>query len=241
MIVTEMKPLEEILGMLSGERGVFVLCCGGCPEGFGSGGLEKGRALADALRAKGVSVAGVEAIEFLCNKALAGVKLNRSIASLRAADSILVVSCGVGVQAVGNVADFPVHPAMNTVSMGARQGLWPGEERCRQCGECLLDRTGGLCPITTCSKSLVNGTCGGTKDGMCEVDSRRPCGWLKIYQRLAALGRTDKLAALNAPRDHRKYDFPEARRKTVLWALEVAEEEAAEAQEGVEASKGAKA
>ncbi|MBN1773665.1 MAG: methylenetetrahydrofolate reductase C-terminal domain-containing protein [Deltaproteobacteria bacterium] len=235
MIVTEMKPVDEILGMIEGEKGVFILCCGGCPEGYKSGGLSKGKDLAEAVGAKGVTVTGVAEIEFLCNKALAGVKLNRSREALRGADSILVVSCGVGVQAVGNVADFPVHPAMNTVSMGGRQGLWPGEERCHQCGDCLLDRTGGLCPITTCSKSLVNGTCGGTKEEHCEVDPKRPCGWLKIYQRLAALGRAECLKALNAPRDHRKYDFPDARRSTVLWALEVAAEETEEA---VEASRG---
>jgi len=222
MIVTEMKPTEEILEMLGRERGVFVLCCGGCPEGFQSGGLARGEELAAALRAGGKEVAGVAEIEFLCNKALAGVKLNRQVERVRAAGAILVVSCGIGVQAVGNIADFPAYPAMNTISMGARQGLWAGEERCGQCGDCLLDRTGGICPVTACSKSLVNGTCGGTNDGQCEVDSRRPCGWLRIYERLRDLGRVESLKFFNAPRDHRKFDFPEARRNTVLWALEAA-------------------
>ena len=101
----------------------------------------------------------------------------------------------------------------------------------------MLDRTGGICPITACSKSLVNGTCGGTKNGNCEVDSRRPCGWLLIYKRLEALGRTRELLKMNPARDHRKYDFPEAKRRTVLYALEVAAEEEAA---GAEAkSKGA--
>ena len=175
MIVTEMKPTGEILEMLGREKSVFVLCCGGCPEGFQSGGLARGEELAAALRAGGKEVAGVAEIEFLC-----------------------------------------------TISMGARQGLWAGEERCGQCGDCLLDRTGGICPVTACSKSLVNGTCGGTNDGQCEVDSHRPCGWLRIYERLRDLGRVESLKSFNAPRDHRKFDFPEARRKTVLWALEVA-------------------
>lgn len=234
MIVTEMKPLEDIAAMLADRKGVFILCCGGCPEGFKSGGLGKGLELAAELGARGVKAVGVAEVEFLCNKALAGIRLQRQAERLRGADAILVLSCGVGVQAVGNMANLPALPAMNTVSMGGRQGLWPGAERCQQCGDCLLDVTGGICPITSCSKSLVNGTCGGTKDGHCEVDKRRPCGWLLIYQRLAALGRTDLLRRLNAPRDHRKFDFPEARRGTILYALEFAEQEPAASTKGTE-------
>jgi hypothetical protein len=233
MIVTKMKDLKKIARMVQGQKGVFIVCCGGCPEGFKSGGLGKGLELAALVAERGVQATGVAEIEFLCNKALAGIKLARHAEELRGAGAVLVVSCGIGVQAVGNMADLPALPAMDTVSMGDRQGLWPGAERCRQCGSCMLDRTGGICPITACSKSLVNGTCGGTKNGNCEVDSRRPCGWLLIYKRLEALGRTRELLKMNAPRDYRKYDFPEAKRRSVLYALEFAEQEEA-------ASAGAK-
>jgi hypothetical protein len=230
MIVTEMKSADEIAGMLAGAERVFVLCCGGCPQGHQSGGLARGRELADSL--SGVEVTGVAEIEFLCNKALSGIKLNRQGEALARSDAVLVLSCGIGVQAVAAMSDVPALPAMNTVSLGDRQGLWPGAERCRQCGDCVLDATGGVCPITSCSKSLVNGTCGGTKDGMCEVDPGKPCGWLQIYQRLAALGRTDRYGEARPPRDHRNYDFPEARRRSRLYALEFAEEEEAAGEAG---------
>jgi len=237
MIVTKMKPIKKIAKMLGGQQGVFIVCCGGCPDGFKSGGLGKGLELAAALGEKGLKATGVAEIEFLCNKALAGIKLGRHAGEFRAAGAVLVLSCGVGVQAVASMTDLPALPAMNTISMGDRQGLWPGAERCRQCGSCMLDRTGGICPITACSKSLVNGTCGGTKNGNCEVDSRRPCGWLLIYKRLEALGRTKELLKMNTPRDHRKYGFPEAKRRSVLYALEFAEQEEAAAAEAK--SKGA--
>lgn len=230
MIVTEMKPAEEITKSLAGRKGVLVLCCGGCPEGYKTGGLARGQELGETLKAAGNKVAGVAEIEFLCNKALSGIKLGRQ-AALADADAILVLSCGIGVQAVSAMSDVPALPAMNTVSMGARQGLWPSGERCGQCGDCLLAQTGGICPITACSKSLVNGTCGGTNDGKCEVDPGKPCGWLEIYKRLEAQGRTDELRKPNPARDHRNYEFPEAKRATVLYALEVAEkEEEAEAE-----------
>ncbi len=231
MIVTEMKPAEEITKSLAGRKCVFILCCGGCPEGYESGGLARGRELGETLRAAGKQVAGVAEIEFLCNKALSGIKLGRQ-AALADADAILVVSCGIGVQAVSAMSDVPALPAMNTISMGARQGLWPSGERCGQCGDCLLAQTGGICPITSCSKSLVNGTCGGTNDGKCEVDPGKPCGWLEIYKRLKAQGRTDELRKLNPARDYRNYAFPEAKRGTILYALEVAEKEEEAESEG---------
>jgi hypothetical protein len=237
MIVTEMKPAEEISGMLEGAKSVFVLCCGGCPEGCESGGLAKGRELAASLAEQGKEVTGTAEIEFLCNKALSGIKLGRHGEALGASDAILILSCGIGVQAVAAMSDIPALPAMNTISMGARQGLWPGAERCRQCGDCMLDVTGGICPITSCSKSLVNGTCGGTNDGMCEVDPGKPCGWLEIYKRLDSLGRTDAYRKFRPPRDHRKYEFPEAKRHTVLYALEVAEAEEAAADSGSEGAE----
>jgi hypothetical protein len=115
---------------------------------------------------------------------------------------------------------------MNTICMGDYQGLWPSEERCAECGECLLAYTGGLCPITLCAKSLVNGQCGGTGyDGSCEVSKSRRCGWHMIYERLRDLGRLDDMRRLHTPRDYRKRDISDPNRRTIRWALEMAEEE----------------
>ncbi len=100
------------------------------------------------------------------------------------------------------------------------QGLWPSEERCAGCGDCVLHLTGGICPITTCTKSLLNGMCGGQRDGKCEVDSDRDCGWYLIYNRLKELGRLDNLRKLPPLRDFRKLEVPGNERGTTRWALE---------------------
>jgi hypothetical protein len=147
----------------------------------------------------------------------------------------------VGVQAVGNIVDKRAVPALETVSQGglrgnAAQGIWPSHERCANCGACLLGRTGGICPITTCSKSLVNGTCGGTDDGKCEVHPDRDCGWYQIYKRLEGLGRLDDLKRMTPPRDFTRRDFPEAMRRTIRYALEV-DDEAAAAEEAAKEVK----
>ena len=143
-----------------------------------------------------------------------------------AADAILVGACGIGVQATGAMVARRAVPAFNTICMGHYQGLWPGSERCAECGECVLGYTGGLCPITVCAKSLVNGQCGGTNDdGSCEVSPEHPCGWKLIYDRVKELGRLDDLRKMTDPRDYRKRQIPDAARNTIRYALEVTEKE----------------
>jgi hypothetical protein len=111
-----------------------------------------------------------------------------------AAEVVLVFSCGVGVQTIAEyLGDKPVYAACDTYPLPGFQGVTPLEYDCKQCGECYLNITGGICPITACSKSLVNGQCGGSKNGKCEVDSCMECGWERIHRRLAQLGRLDVL------------------------------------------------
>ena len=110
------------------------------------------------------------------------------------ADVIAVFSCGVGVQTVADM--FPMKKVVaccDTYALPGFQGVTPLEYNCKQCGECYLNLTGGICPLTACSKSLVNGQCGGAKNGKCEVDPNMECGWERIYQRLKAIGRLDVL------------------------------------------------
>ena len=109
-------------------------------------------------------------------------------------DTVLVLSCGVGVQTVAEVLpDKKVYAGCDTYRLPGFQGVTPLEVNCDQCGECYLNLTGGICPITACSKSLVNGQCGGAKNGHCEVDPNMECGWERIYRRLEAVGRLDVL------------------------------------------------
>jgi len=233
MNMTSPKPIDEILAALEREKKIFLLSCGGCPVGCETATPEQIEEFAKKLQEGGKEITGRATIDFLCNKALVGIKLGRHIEAIEACDAILVLSCGVGVQATGNMVGKRVVPALNTISLGGAQGLavqgiWPSSERCSECGDCLLARTGGICPISTCSKSLVNGPCGGTNNGKCEVDPNRDCGWYLIYKRLKELGRLDLMKIYNEPRDFSKRDFPDAMRNTILYALEV-DEEAAEA------------
>jgi hypothetical protein len=231
MNATERKPNDEILRSLEGARKVFILGCQGCPVGCETGGEPWLREMKAMLEAGGKTVTGAALIDMICNKALVGIKLGRIIEAVAAADAILVGSCGVGVQAVGNMIGRLAVPAMNTISMGDYQGLWPSEERCAECGECMLALTGGLCPITLCAKGLVNGQCGGTgSDGSCEVSKERRCGWHMIYERLRSLGRLQDMKRYQAPKDFRKRDISDAHRHTIRWALEMAQQEEAQAQ-----------
>ena len=226
MNASELKPFEEILASLSDASNVFVVGCTGCPVGCDVGGQKWLDETAAALSQADKTVTGSCLIELLCNKALVGIKLGRWVAQVMSADAVLVGSCGVGVQAVGNMVARRTVPALDTICLGDYQGLWPGEERCAECGQCVLAYTGGLCPITLCAKSLVNGQCGGTgDDGSCEISPDHPCGWKLIYDRLKELGRLDDMRRLIDPRDFRKRAIPDAIRRTRLYALEVSEED----------------
>ena len=226
MNATEPKPIEEIIDSLSDASRVFIVGCTGCPVGCDVGGQKWLDETAAALSAAGKTVTGGCLIELLCNKALVGIKLGRVAEKVLSADAVLVGACGVGVQAVGNMVARRALPALNTICLGDYQGLWPGEERCAECGQCVLAYTGGLCPVTLCAKSLINGQCGGTgDDGSCEVSPDHPCGWKRIYDRLNELGRLDDMRRMVDPRDYRKRALPDGIRRTIRYALEVSEEQ----------------
>ncbi len=226
MNATERKPLEEIMESLADAGTVFLVACTGCPVGCDVGGQAWVEETTAALASAGKRVSGSCLIELACNKALVGVKLGRHLEPLLAADAVLVGSCGVGVQAVGNMVPRRAVPALDTICLGDYQGLWPGSERCAECGQCVLAWTGGLCPLTLCAKGLLNGQCGGTgDDGSCEVSPDHPCGWKLIYDRLKDLGRLDDMRRMVDPRDYRKRAIPDAIRRTTRYALEVAEQD----------------
>ena len=225
MNATEPKPIEEILDSLTDAKSVFILACNGCPIGCDVGGPGWIEEMTTALSDAGKKITGSSLIDLLCNKALVGMKLGRIAEQVLPADAVLVGSCGVGVQAVGNMIEPRAVPGLNTICLGDYQGLFPGEERCGECGECILAYTGGLCPVTLCAKSLMNGQCGGTgDDGSCEVSKEHPCGWKLIYDRLKELGRLDDMRRMIDPRDYRKKAIPDSIRRTTRYALEVSEQ-----------------
>jgi hypothetical protein len=220
MIISRQKPWEEILGYLDGEGSIFILGCNGCAEASGSGGPAEVAEMRQKLEAAGKKVTGTIVIDFLCQKALVKSRLRPRVEQVEAADSMLVMTCGLGVQAVAAAVSKVCHPACDTVNMGGSRGEWSGKERCLECGECLLEYTGGICPLTACTKGLTNGQCGGASKGKCELDPQRDCGWELIYQRLKQKNQLDKLKIFIAPKDYSKMMPSPKMMSTALWALE---------------------
>jgi hypothetical protein len=225
MILSEQKPFEEILGYLERDKSVFILGCNGCAQSSGSGGPKQVEEMKKKLTEAGKKVTGIKVIDFLCGKALVKSGLRGKVDLVAAADAVLVLTCGIGVQAVAAAINKPVYPGCNTVNLGGSRGEWEGSERCDECGQCLLYYTGGICPITACTKSLVSGACGGANKGKCEVSQDRDCGWELIYNRLKARGQLDRLADMLKPLDHKKIMPRPEMMSTSRYALENLDQE----------------
>ena len=198
MLITELKAKETILSLTEGK--VFVINCHGCRE------IRFPEKEADALQKELMEagkVTGLITTDYICNPENLKLRLSKHADAIEEADAVLVFSCGVGVQ---TVADFlenkRVFACCDTYALPGYQGVTPLEHDCKQCGECFLNLTGGICPLTACSKALVNGQCGGAKKGKCEVDPNMDCGWERIYQKLKAIGRLD---AMKCPVQIRNY------------------------------------
>ena len=189
MLITELKAKEIIKSLAVGK--VFIINCHGCKEvRFPE---EAAKEMQKELAAEG-NVTGIFTTDYICNPENLKLRLEKRKEEIDAADAVLVFSCGVGVQTVAEfLGDKKVYACCDTFPLPGFQGVTPLEYDCKQCGECYLNITGGICPITACSKSLVNGQCGGSKNGNCEVDPDMECGWERIYRRLAQLGRLDVL------------------------------------------------
>ena len=186
MLITEMKS-REVLDALTGGKKVFVINCHGCKE------IQFPEAEAAEYQ-KTLDVTGILTTDYICNPENLKLRLEKHQAAIDAAGMVLVFSCGVGVQTVASLLeDKKVCAACDTYALPGYQGVTPLEHDCDQCGQCYLNLTGGICPLTACSKSLINGQCGGAKKGKCEVDPNMDCGWERIYQRLKKIGRLDVL------------------------------------------------
>ena len=199
MLVTKLKDKDTVASLICGKA--FIINCHGCKEvGF------PGREAAEfqkELESEG-KVTGVLTMDYICNPDNIALNLGLRKDEIDEADCVLVFSCGVGVQTVSSLLeDKRVYAACDTYAVPGGQGVTPLEFDCRQCGECYLNLTGGICPLTACSKGLVNGQCGGAKDGRCEVDPDMECGWERIQRRLAMVGRLD---VLRSPVQIRNYD-----------------------------------
>jgi len=211
------KPMEEILEYLEGKDKVVLVGCGGCATIFHTGGETEVKEMAKQLTGRGKKVIAAIAPpfgEFTCYAPWSKSRLNQYKKQIQECDVILMLSCGDGLQVVRELIleeEFglvkPIYPGTNPIGhMGGGPTLF--KEKRQQCGECELGKFAGICPLTQCAKGLLNGPCGGSKGGKCEVDSERDCAWIKIYERLKALGELEKMKQIVEPRDWSKMARP---------------------------------
>ena len=200
MIVGDLKPIEEIETSIRGRTRVLVLGCRGCVTVCSTGGEKEVAVLASQLRiASRARREHREIREATVERQCDFEYVEPLLPEVEDVDVVLSLACGAGVQHVAEAAaglqrPVQVMPAVNTTFLGAalEQGVWA--ERCQGCGDCVLEITGGICPIARCSKSLLNGPCGGSSGGKCEIDPEVDCGWQLIYDRLSALGKLENMS-----------------------------------------------
>lgn len=200
MIVAERKPLGEIVEMVKDCKNVLVLACRGCVTVCSAGGEREAEILASLIRL-GAKKNGREisvdqgSLVRQCDREYID-EIDRWKGKY---DAIVSTACGVGVNFIANLRpNDNVFPALNTTFMGgsAEQGVW--REQCAGCGNCVLHLTGGLCPVARCAKSLMNGPCGGSVEGRCEINKNVDCIWQHIYDRMTRLERQEEMK-INAP------------------------------------------
>ncbi|MFH1985157.1 MAG: methylenetetrahydrofolate reductase C-terminal domain-containing protein [Pseudomonadota bacterium] len=214
MHATIQKPIEEIVRHIRPGEKVFVVGCNNCAWKCHSGGEAETENMAKRLIRRGIEVAGYTVPGpqgmSLCKLDHTRKVLSENYAEqTAAADSFLILGCGQGVHTVIDATDGGmVHPGCDTIFGGETVSASDIEEYCSLCGDCIIEFTGGLCPMTLCAKQLLNGPCGGTENGMCEVDPERPCGWVLIYERLTRLNRLDLLAPYQPPKNNARMSRP---------------------------------
>jgi ferredoxin len=190
--ITEQKPWEEILEMLKPVQRVYLVGCGTCATMCQTGGKSQVVEMKDRLQAAGKQVANWMVVPTTCDE-LTKYALEENAEDVAAADGILALTCAFGVQTIALYADKLVYPALNTLFIGIEDSPGHFIEVCMQCGDCVLGKSAGLCPLVRCSKSLLNGPCGGSVEGKCEVSPDIPCVWQTIVDRLQTVGRLDIL------------------------------------------------
>jgi ferredoxin len=205
--ITRQKSGEEIDRLLDGLGRVFIVGCGTCVTLTRTGGEPEVKAMKERLSAQGRLVTGETVVPVACDN-LTGEALEEHGSKIDQADALLIMTCAFGVQTIARQLKKMVVPALDTLFIGKENGIGQFDEICTQCGTCILGETGGICPVTSCHKGLVNGPCGGTNNGKCEIDPEKDCAWTLIYNRLKELGRLDSMRTLQKPRNHQGEPSP---------------------------------
>lgn len=205
--ITQQKPEEEIDQLLEGLGRVFIIGCGTCVTLTHTGGDAEVKFMREKLTGKGKLITGDIVLPVACDN-LTGEALKEYGAQIGQSDALLIMTCAYGVQTIARHLKKMVVPALDTLFIGKETAIGQFDEICTQCGDCILGETGGLCPVTSCHKGLVNGPCGGTNNGKCEIDEAKDCVWTLIYNRLKELNRLDAMRKLQKPRNYQEEPKP---------------------------------
>ncbi|MHA1727992.1 MAG: methylenetetrahydrofolate reductase C-terminal domain-containing protein [Promethearchaeota archaeon] len=208
MIITDNKPWKEVKYALDDFKikRLVLASCGICAAKVGTGGTEGAAKMKKKLEEEGYEVITVLCIDEPCDNRMAKQAFRKIKEELEESDGVMSLACGLGTQSMAKLTKFlgikPVITALDTIFMGETERMGKFFEVCRACGECYLNETGGICPITRCAKSMLNGPCGGSVEGKCEVGNyTKPCGWVEIYEKLKEMGRLDLFLKIRKPRD----------------------------------------
>jgi len=209
VVITTKKPKEDVLEALRDfkVKKVTIVSCGTCAALCQTGGTEGAEEWSNILKEEGFEVVTTIVSEDVCDNRVMKKDLRKIDEELSQSDAILTLSCGLGVQSIITVLGkkhptLPVFISNDTKFIGETERIGRFYMRCRACGDCLLNYTGGICPIANCAKALMNGPCGGMVKGKCEVGGyERDCGWVLIYERLKAIDRLDLFSKLRDARD----------------------------------------
>ncbi|ACL04253.1 Putative uncharacterized protein [Desulfatibacillum aliphaticivorans] len=205
--ITRRKPDEELDRLLENQDRVFIFGCGTCTTLTNTGGAEQVQAMQEYLASKGKLVTGSTVLPVACDN-LTHEAVRAFSGQINQASALVIMSCAFGVQNIASQLQKMVVPALDTLFIGKETGVGQFNEVCTQCGTCVLGETGGICPVTACHKGLINGPCGGTNNGKCEIDKNKDCAWTLIYNRLAEIGQLDLMKRFQPPRNHQGEPSP---------------------------------
>ena len=210
MIITEQKPIAEIIDSLKKSTKIFLIGCGECAATCKTGGEPEVRKMKAELEAHGKTVIGYCIPNAPCVAAQIKAELAKNLKELRQADAVLVLACGLGVQSFkdNDRLGLAVCPACNSLFGGALDAQGNFVEKCSMCGECVLSETAGICPVTLCPKGLLNGPCGGAHQGKCEVGQDKDCAWVLIYKEAQKRNKTGDFRRIKGPKDYQKSNKP---------------------------------
>lgn len=203
MITGEQKPIKEIIKIVEPYKSLLILGCGTCVKTCFAGGEDEVAALASVLRlAFKKRDRNIQVREFTIERQCENEFIQEAASEIARSDAVLSLACGAGVQAIAKrYATVPVLPGVNTTFIGIQESAGIFTEECSGCGNCELANFGGICPVTRCAKKLLNGPCGGSQNGKCEINPDTDCAWHLIIERLKVLGQMDNLKDYIPPKN----------------------------------------